>query len=508
MAKYYYNGVLLPEIPADIVSACPYLTILKALDNGNIWCYGSTSKPYYNVQSSVERLELPSGRYGVKYNVEGDSWGEVNTSTSSTWCNLSTTWTVVWSNFDIPNGSATATDIYFRASYPTLTPIHLVNQNQSYTNDATSCTVTMTGCSVGNTLILAYAVRGDGNDPTLTDGWVKLGGGNNVSAVGTSDQRLYFAYKVVTAETETVTITQTSTGRIYLVCSEYSDVSSVLMRNDLASFGSSNCTVTGSKSETDDVMVYGVTSAYYSNNGGRLQTVTPTDLVKIEGDSSRERLACWFDGGLGALEHTFKSMDSSESRDAILECVQLFSSVPDSDKYLIQSGDSLFTVTDGVLTAVDGSLTAELFRTYGVDKIPSSDLLVTLTDPIVYHWTTADEITPLIAMVQGVPFPQTLESEDYDMEHSSILGIEKVLVDASDDVRFAISFDAGQTWKIHTGEAWATLSEGDTGMSPSVLSAITTEDWNAEATTGKFRFRVTLSTVDDYVNSLVVDYLN
>lgn len=177
--------------------------------------------------------------------------------------------------------------------------------------------------------------------------------------------------------------------------------------------------------------------------------------------------------------------------------------------YLIRSGDSIFTVIDGVLTAVDGSLTAELFRTYGVDEIPASDLLVTLADPVVYNWTTADEITPLLAVVKGVPpTPQVIESEDYDMTDETILGIETVIVDASDDCLFAVSFDSGQTWKLHTGENWATLSEGDTGMSPSVLSAITTEDWNAEATTGKFRFRVTIPSSESYLNSLVVDYLN
>lgn len=383
--------------------------------------------------------------------------------------------------------------------------VELLNQNQASSGSTKSCTLTMTGCKVGNILILAYAVRGDGNDPRLSDGWIKLGGGNNVDTGDGLSQRLYFAYKVATSSSEAVTITQSSTRRIYMVCSEYSEVTSVVMRDDLASLGSSNYTVTGSKSNANDVMVYGVTSLYYTS--GRLQTVTPTDLVKIEGDSSAERLACWFDNGSGTLEHTFKTTDLSEPRCAILECVQLISS---DFKYLIQSGDSLFTVTDGALVTVEGSVNAELFRTYGMDDTPASELLVTLTDPVILYWieSAEDDINSLVAVVKGVPFTQTLESEDYDMEHSSILGIEKVLVDASDGVRFAISFDAGQTWKIHTGEAWVTLSEGDTGMSPSVLSAITTEDWNAEATTGKFRFRVTLSTVDDYVNSLVVDYLN
>lgn len=179
-------------------------------------------------------------------------------------------------------------------------------------------------------------------------------------------------------------------------------------------------------------------------------------------------------------------------------------------KYLIRCNGVLYTVTDGVLTAMDATeLTAEVFQTYGVTEVPTWSLLSGMVNPEVLLWYDTTEKTPeLTAIMTATPFPQTLESEDYNMIHSSILGIEKVLVDASDDVRFAVSFDAGHTWKIHTGEAWATLSEGDTGMSPSVLSAITTEDWNAEATTGKFRFRITLPTVDDYVNSLVVDYLN
>jgi hypothetical protein len=58
-----------------------------------------------------------------------------------------------------------------------------------------------------------------------------------------------------------------------------------------------------------------------------LQTVTPSDIEKIEGDSSAERLACWFDGGLGAVEHTFRTCNYTEARDAILECVQLVSRV-------------------------------------------------------------------------------------------------------------------------------------------------------------------------------------
>ena len=203
--------------------------------------------------------------------------------------------------------------------------IHLVNQNQSSANGTTSCTLTMAECGIGNMLILAYAVRGDGNDPTLTDGWTKLGGGNNAADPTSSVQRLYFAYKVATSESETVTLTQTVTSRIYMVCSEYFGTLSAIMRDDLAAYGETAYTVKGGKTNTDDVMVYGVTTAYYTGDSGRFQTVTPSKYMeKIEGDSAQERLACWFDFGGGAQELSFcASTGTGAISDAVLECVQL-----------------------------------------------------------------------------------------------------------------------------------------------------------------------------------------
>lgn len=117
--KAYYNGVLLPVIPEDELSNCPYIMILKHIE-GNIYVYGSTSIPYYQVKSSVNRLELPNGRSRTLYNVDSDSWGTIDTKTSSTYCDLSSTWSIIWTNFNMPNGSATATSIYFKATEPVI----------------------------------------------------------------------------------------------------------------------------------------------------------------------------------------------------------------------------------------------------------------------------------------------------------------------------------------------------------------------------------------------------
>lgn len=184
---------------------------------------------------------------------------------------------------------------------------------------------------------------------------------------------------------------------------------------------------------------------------------------------------------------------------------------PYDRKFLIKSGDTLFTIQNDVLVELtETELTAELFRTEGVDDIPSSDLLITLEDPEVFYFadTTDYPITQLLARETAVPHPQTLVSDDYYMTHATIIGIECVTAECSDDVLFAVSFDSGITWKLYTGTEWATLSESDTGMSAEVMNAISSETWNEQATTGKFRFRVTLPDDTSTFTSLVVDYLN
>lgn len=112
---YYYNGMILPNIPNEDYGSYTYLMILKCWADGknDLCIYASNTKPYYRINESVERLELPGGRTRSILNTETGEWGDANVGTSSTWCNLSTSWEVIWSNSDIPNGSATATNIYY-----------------------------------------------------------------------------------------------------------------------------------------------------------------------------------------------------------------------------------------------------------------------------------------------------------------------------------------------------------------------------------------------------------
>lgn len=179
--------------------------------------------------------------------------------------------------------------------------------------------------------------------------------------------------------------------------------------------------------------------------------------------------------------------------------------------YLIRSNSTIYTITDGALTALtETEITASLFQTYGVDEIPDGALLVGLTDPEVLYWQDSMEELPTLSLtVKGTPpLPQMFTSEPMDLTHESIAGISHAAVDASEDVRFAISFDGGTTWKAHDGSAWFDTSDTVPGMLPSTMNAITAEQWAEVVVLDRYMVRFWLPNVTAYVKSVVMHYIN
>lgn len=382
--------------------------------------------------------------------------------------------------------------------------ITLVQQAENSSNGVASCSLTLENCTIGNTLILAYAVLGQGNIPTLSDGWDFIGGGNVVSLTSQSYQCIYFAKKVVENSIETVTLTQENTNRIYMICGEYSGEFSVLIRNDMAKAGTSNFTVTTQKNNDSDVIVYGVSSSAYLS--GRAQSSNPSDLIKLQGNADAERLACWFDNGTGALSHDFTTCVFSGEYIAIVECVQL---IPKVNKYLIRDNTTIYTVSDGSLTEVQGALNADLFTTYGTYEIPSGNLLMTLENPEVLCWKDSDKVPTLAAIVKGIPKPQIVMSKKIDLMHSSIKGIDGVSVDCKGNVLFAVSFDNKATWVKHNGSEFVEVSDELTGMTELEFESITAEQWQAKyELSSDMYIRCTLTDATQSITSVDVSFIN
>ena len=109
---FSYNGIVLPEIPADVLAQYPYAWIRL----------GSDGKTYDLILSSyswyfTDKLLTQSSKY-VWYTatIEAGWWVYKTTYTDTGEFNLGGG--LIWSNHDIPNGSATATEINFEGSEP------------------------------------------------------------------------------------------------------------------------------------------------------------------------------------------------------------------------------------------------------------------------------------------------------------------------------------------------------------------------------------------------------
>lgn len=141
MAKYYYNGVLLPELPADDLAKFPYYWIRY---NGKTYVAFMGDVPWY-VKTNGNVCVSAMGGYR-QYELSGDSWNlsasdDGGTQAGTGWYGDAGGWSLVFSSHDLPNGSATATEIYFEGGDPVPEqPAHTHSYIEVVTTPATCTT--------------------------------------------------------------------------------------------------------------------------------------------------------------------------------------------------------------------------------------------------------------------------------------------------------------------------------------------------------------------------------
>ena len=108
--KAFYNDVLRPTIPEDVLAEYPYAYML----NGDSFGAFAVKPYFYSSTSYPSTLKADGKGVTYTYDSESDSWVFQKEYTS--------TYIIIsgfhWANYDIPNGSATATEIYFKGSEP------------------------------------------------------------------------------------------------------------------------------------------------------------------------------------------------------------------------------------------------------------------------------------------------------------------------------------------------------------------------------------------------------
>lgn len=152
-------------------------------------------------------------------------------------------------------------------------------------------------------------------------------------------------------------------------------------------------------------------------------------------------------------------------------------------KYLVRDAGKLYTVTDGVLTELIGTLNAELFQTSGIDTVPDGALLIGLTVPEVLCWTNADTLPRLTATVQGMPTgSHDIVSDEIPLNKGNIYGITSVEATASDEATYLLSFDGG-AWMAYNEGKW---SASDVGMTTAELVAVPVNAWSSMINSAKY----------------------
>jgi hypothetical protein len=109
----WYNGAILPVIPADVLAQYPYAVIVYVVSSGEYELILEDLPWWYDETKRAIRIDR-SGFHDV-YVVSDNSWVRIaNYRNSNVFIGSGTD--CIWSSHDIPYDSASATDIYFKGS--------------------------------------------------------------------------------------------------------------------------------------------------------------------------------------------------------------------------------------------------------------------------------------------------------------------------------------------------------------------------------------------------------
>lgn len=109
---FYFNNVILPKIPADVLAAYPYVWIRKNTTSGYYDLFFNTAACYVisDTQASGSGDTKPWYQVEIATAESAAEWTYYKDTTSS--LALDSDRTVLWSNHNMPKGNANATTIY------------------------------------------------------------------------------------------------------------------------------------------------------------------------------------------------------------------------------------------------------------------------------------------------------------------------------------------------------------------------------------------------------------
>ena len=177
------------------------------------------------------------------------------------------------------------------------------------------------------------------------------------------------------------------------------------------------------------------------------------------------------------------------------------------DKFLIEDGGDYYSIINNVITNLGRTLNAQLFQDYGMTDIPDFDDYDSLPNPSILCWNPNSERS-MSATVVGLPYPQTVYSQNIEMLSQTITGVDSVDITSDLNTLFAMSFDNGTTWYNYVNNQWVLLTTSTAGQTKDSVEDIPTNAWNAKVTNRQLMFRFTLLDDTSYVTQIKVNFTN
>lgn len=383
--------------------------------------------------------------------------------------------------------------------------ISLKNYESFESNQTQSLTVSI-AARKGDWIVLVVTNRSVLNTPA---GYTLLRN-ESFSYDGVTQTQSFFAKKVTSDGTESVTLTQSGTGRIYTVILDLGGVENVVYNSGYRSIYYSPQTGTASftiqKQEAGASCVWGISTIYALNDATINFVFSPSnDITYIRSGktgvgSPRENVV--FDDGHGALSHTVTYAMEAAANPYMIDAVVLIPAVV--KKYLIEDENVLYTIQNGALVQVSGNLSAALFQSDGFDDTQNiGSLLMTLTSPTVHAWSDSEQVN-ISAQVEVIPEAQNIIANAEPL--IDVVDVSNISATYTGNPLFAFQIDGGQWKKYDAGNSAWTNAGTNGGNAVSELQALGSSAWlDLFQTATTVRVRVSLNTTSDTLSEIVIE---
>jgi hypothetical protein len=154
-------------------------------------------------------------------------------------------------------------------------------------------------------------------------------------------------------------------------------------------------------------------------------------------------------------------------------------------RYLIRTNDTLYTITDGTLSALSTTeLTSNTFLTYGLPRLTYEVISNCESNSEVLVWyDNIEYFTPTGIAIKGIPPLPQVVALDVNIGTNNVFK----LVDShsSSDVLFTFSYDGTNKYYYNNDIKEWVIADSDTdGMLPEVLPQLTVNEWSALPNSG------------------------